>query len=216
MTTTSKASPRDRLLDAAAALFYREGVGAGTDALCKAAGVSKRSMYQLFTSKDEVLAAAMERQEPVLTARLLPPPGVPAGPRARVLHVFERLEEAAVAPEYEGCPFLAVQVELKDPGHAASVVAARGKRNVTAFFQAEAERGGAADPGLLARRLSVVYDGAAARAGIKAEVLDGLAVSTAALLLDAAGVVDEGAPGEGEVEANGEGAGVPTGRAAAS
>lgn len=202
---TPKASPRDRLLDAAAVLFYQEGVGAGTDALCKAAGVSKRSMYQLFTSKDEVLAAALERQEPLLTARLLPPPGVPAGPRARVLHVFERLEEAAASPEYEGCPFLAVQVELKDPGHVASVVAARGKQNLTGFFRAEAERGGAADAGLLARRLTLVYDGAAARAGIKAEVLDGLAVSTAALLLDAAGVSDDGARGEGEGQGQGEG-----------
>jgi AcrR family transcriptional regulator len=197
MTTTPKASPRDRLLDAAAVLFYREGVGAGTDALCKAAGVSKRSMYQLFSSKDEVLAAALERQEPQLTAMLLPPPGALAGPRARVLHVFERLEESAASPEYEGCPFLSVQVELKDPGHVASVVAARGKRNVADFFRAEAERGGAADPGLLARRLTLVYDGAAARAGIRSEVLDGLAVSTAALLLDAAGVADGSAPGEG-------------------
>ena len=194
MTTTPKASPRDRLLDAAAALFYREGVGVGTDALCKAAGVSKRSMYQLFAGKDEVFAAALERQAPLLAARLMPPPGTPEAPRARILHVFERLEESAAAAGYLGCPFLAAQVELKDPGHAASLVAARSKQDLTDFFRAEAERGAAADPALLARRLTLVYDGAATRAGIKAEVLDGLAVSTAALVLDAAGVTDAGSP----------------------
>ncbi|MEU4745364.1 helix-turn-helix domain-containing protein, partial [Actinosynnema sp. NPDC023658] len=48
-------TPRDRLLDAAGELFYREGVGVGVDALCKAAGVSKRSMYLLFDSKDELI-----------------------------------------------------------------------------------------------------------------------------------------------------------------
>lgn len=192
MTTTPRATPRDRLLDAAAALFYREGVGVGTDALCRAAGVSKRSMYQLFASKDEVLAAALERQGPALTARLVPPPDTPASPRARVLHVFRRLEEAAASADYRGCPYLATQVELKDPGHQASVVAARGKQGLTDFFRAEAERAGADDPALLARRLTLVYDGAAVRAGIKAEVLDGLAVSTAAALLDAAGVREGG------------------------
>ncbi|SEG95841.1 transcriptional regulator, TetR family [Actinacidiphila yanglinensis] len=192
MTTTTKPTPRDRLLDAAAELIYREGVGTGIDALCKAAGVSKRSMYQLFAGKDEVLAAALTRQEPRLSALLFPPPGTPAAPRDRVLHVFERLEEAATSPDYRGCPFLAAQVELKDPGHAASEVAARGKQAMSEFFRAEAERGGVGQPELLARRLMVVYDGASARAGIGADTLDGLAVSTAALLLDAAGLTENG------------------------
>ena len=185
---TAKASPRDRLLDAAAELFYRDGVGTGIDALCKAAGVSKRSMYQLFTSKDEVLAAALDKQGPGLAELLLPPPGRPAAPRARMLHVFERLEEVALAPDYRGCPYLATQVELKNPGHPASLVAARAKQRLTDFFRAEAEQGGAADPDLLARRLTLVYDGASARAGIKADTLEGLAVTTAAALIDTAGV----------------------------
>ncbi|MBY8878977.1 TetR/AcrR family transcriptional regulator [Actinacidiphila acidipaludis] len=188
-TTTPKAAPRDRLLDAAAALFYREGTGTGIDALCRAAGVSKRSMYQLFDSKDAVLAAALERQAPGLEAKLLPAPDEPAGPRDRILYVFGRLEEAAAAETYRGCPFLAAQVELKDPGHPASVVAAANKRHLADFFRAEAERAGADRPGRLARQLMVVYDGASARAGIGADRLDdGLAVATASALLDAAGV----------------------------
>jgi len=185
---TPKPSPRDRLPDAAAALFYREGVSTGIDALCKAAGVSKRSMYQLFAGKDEMLAAALDRQGPGLAAWLLPPAGRPAAPRARILHVFERLEEAALAPDYRGCPYLATQVELKNPGHPASLVAARAKQSLTDFFRAEAERGGAADPDLLARQLTLVYDGASARAGIKADTLEGLAVTTAAALIETAGI----------------------------
>lgn len=39
-----KVSTKDRLLDAAAELFYRDGVSIGVEALCRAAGVSKRSM----------------------------------------------------------------------------------------------------------------------------------------------------------------------------
>jgi len=188
-TTTPKPTPRDRLLDAAAELFYREGTGTGIDALCKAAGVSKRSMYQLFDSKDDVLAAALERRAPGLEAWLLPAPGEPAEPRARILHVFGRLQEAAVEDAYRGCPFLATQVELKDPGHPASVTAARNKQHLADFFRAEAERGGVDRPDLLTRQLMVVYDGASARAGIGADTLEGgLAVATASALLDAAGL----------------------------
>lgn len=188
MTTDTRPAPRERLLDAAADLLYRQGTAVGIDALCKAAGVSKRSMYQLFSGKDEMMAAAMERQRPRTESLMLPPPGEPAGPRERVLHVFGRLEEAARAADYRGCPFLAVQVELKDPLHAASQVAARNKQGMAAFFRAEAERAAVADPDLLARRLMLVYDGAAARAGIGADRLDGLAVDMAAMVLDAAGM----------------------------
>jgi AcrR family transcriptional regulator len=184
----SRPSPRERLLDAVSDLTYREGVGTGIDALCKAAGVSKRSMYQLFTSKDDMLAAALERAAPGYEAVVLPQPDEPRAPRARMLDVFERLERNAAAPGYRGCPFLATQVELKDRAHPASVVAARAKQVLTDFFRDEAVRGGAADPDLLARQLTLVFDGASARAGIGADPLEGLAVATAAAVIDAAGV----------------------------
>lgn len=188
LSPAAKASSRDRLLDAASALFYRQGVGTGIDALCKAAGVSKRSMYQLFSGKDEMLAAALERSAAGYQALVMPPPDGAGTPRARLLHVFERLEHNALSPDYRGCPFLATQVELKDPAHPASVVAARGKQVLTDFFRVEAARGGAADPDQLARQLTLVFDGASARAGIGADTLEGLAVATAAALIDAAGV----------------------------
>lgn len=72
MAMTDKASTKDRLLDAAAELFYRDGVSIGVEALCRTAGVSKRSMYQLFASKDEVLAASLARQLPAYEAQLAP------------------------------------------------------------------------------------------------------------------------------------------------
>jgi AcrR family transcriptional regulator len=191
MTTTATTSTRERLLDAAAELFYREGVGIGVEALCREAGVSKRSMYQLFDSKDAVLAASLQRRAPEYQTLLIPPKDDPRPPRARILHVFERLEEASTTPEFRGCPFLAVEVELKNPEHPASRVARKVKQALTDFFRAEAERGDAADPGLLARQLTLVFDGASARAGVGAETLDGLAVTTAGALLDVAGLTSQ-------------------------
>jgi len=182
----AKQSPRDRLLEAAATLTYREGVGIGVDALCRAAGVSKRSMYQLFESKDELLAASLERRADSYATVLLPAADDGRSPRERILHVFGQLTSQAVAPDFQGCRFLAVQIELKDPSHPASQVAHRVKENLRAFFRAEAEQARASDPDLLARQLILAFDGASARAGIGADTLEGLIGPTVTALLDAA------------------------------
>ncbi|MCS0605834.1 TetR/AcrR family transcriptional regulator [Streptomyces sp. LP11] len=189
MATPSKPSSRERLLDAAARLSYRDGVSIGIEALCREAGVSKRSMYQLFESKDEMLAASLRRRIPEYGARLRHPDPEAATPRERILYVFAQLEKGSTEPGYHGCPFLATLVELKDPAHPASKVAREVKDGLVETLRAEAERGGAHDPGLLARQLLLVFDGAAARAGSGVEHLsDGLATATATALLDAAGV----------------------------
>jgi AcrR family transcriptional regulator len=188
-TEATMSGTRERLLETAAALAYRNGVGVGVEALCRTAGVSKRSMYQLFASKDELLAASLEERAAIFSARMLPPADSALSPRERILYVFERVEENAPTPEYQGCPYLAVQVELKDVEHPASRVAARIKRELQEFFREEAARGGASDPELLGRQLALVFDGASARAGIRADSLyGGLATATVATLLDVAGV----------------------------
>ncbi|MET7322811.1 TetR/AcrR family transcriptional regulator [Streptomyces sp. NPDC005549] len=188
MTTEAKPGSRERLLEAAARLTYRDGVGIGVDALCKAARVSKRSMYQLFESKDELLAASLEEGAAAFVAGLLPGTDDDRTPRERILYVFDQLESQANAPDFLGCRYLTAQIELKDNNHPASRVAHQIKGNLTSFFRAEAERGGAGDPDLLARQLILVFDGASARVGIKADTPAGLIAPTVATLLEAAGM----------------------------
>lgn len=187
-TGGTTASTSDRLLDAAAQLFYSEGVNVGVDALCRAAGVSKRSMYQLFDSKNEVIAASLDRAAQRFNS--FPAPDDGRSPRARMLHVFQVLEEQTRRAGFRGCPFVATAIELKAPEHPASLVARRWKDELTAFFRQEAERAGVQDPETLARQLTVVFDGSSARAVMQAQSLDGLAVLTASALLDAAGLTD--------------------------
>jgi len=187
-SSTALASTRDRLLDAAAQLFYSQGIGVGVEALCRAAGVSKRSMYQLFDSKDEVMAASLERMAPGYWASLAPSDHDQRGPRVRILHVFERLEEQAASPDYRGCPFVAAAVEVKRPDHPAALTARKYKDALTGFFEREAEQAGVPQPALLAQQLTMVFDGASARAVVQAGALHGVALAAAAALLDQAGV----------------------------
>ncbi|WP_425824666.1 TetR/AcrR family transcriptional regulator [Streptomyces fractus] len=188
MTIEAKASTEERLLEAAAVLTYRDGVGIGIDALCKAAGVSKRSMYQLFGSKGELLAASLEGRASAFAASFLPAADGGRSPREKILYVFEQVQSQAGTDGYQGCPYLAAQIELKNQNHPASRAARQAKEGLTDFFRAEAEQGGASDPDLLARQLSLVFDGASARAGIRADDLTGLLAPAVTALLDAAGM----------------------------
>ena len=181
------ASTRDRLLTAAAHLFYREGITAtGVEKLCAAAGVSKRSMYQLFATKEDLVAASLAHAGPETHQLFLPDAAADLAPRERILHVFEVLESLAGTTGFVGCRFVNAATELRDPSHPASAVARDFKQRLTDWFAAQARAAGAADPDLLAQQLTIVFDGSAARAVMFGKGLDGVAVTTAAALVDAA------------------------------
>ncbi|MFG1623864.1 TetR/AcrR family transcriptional regulator [Kribbella sp. NPDC049227] len=185
MTTST---PRERLLEAAGELFHRDGVNIGVDALCKAAGVSKKSMYQLFRSKDELIAESLASRGPSYQALLHPGPEDERPARDRILTVFERQDELVAQGDFLGCPYVSTAVELKNPEHPGSVVARHFKQHLTDFFHRELVKAGAEDPGTLAIQLTMIFDGASARAVVRAQDLGGIGVLTAAALLDAAGV----------------------------
>jgi AcrR family transcriptional regulator len=187
VTNTAKTSPRERLLRAAAELFYAEGVGAvGVEKLCQAAGVSKRSMYQLFETKDELVAEALRVLGPQTARHYFPPADTGATPRERILRVFARLEEDSAGGGFHGCPFVNTSVELRDPTHQASVVALDYKKDLERYFLSTAQQLNVPDAAGLAAQLTVLFDGCAVRAVMRGEPLDGLAVRTANQLLDTA------------------------------
>ncbi|MGY4767409.1 TetR/AcrR family transcriptional regulator [Kribbella sp. CWNU-51] len=185
---TTSATPRERLLDAAGELFYRDGVNIGVDALCKAAGVSKKSMYQLFRSKDELIAESLANRGAAYQTLLHPGAEDDRPARDRILDVFERQDAVVAAGNFLGCPYVSTAVELKNPEHPGSVVARHFKQQLTDFFHRELVKAGAEDPGTLAIQLTIIFDGASARSVVRAQPLGGIGVTTAAALLDAAGV----------------------------
>src|SRR2546423_8685863 len=112
---TTSATPRERLLDAAGELFYRDGVNIGVDALCKAAGVSKKSMYQLFRSKDELIAESLASRGPAYQTLLQPGAEDERSPRERILTVFERQDAMVVAGDSPRAPVAGTTAALQTP-----------------------------------------------------------------------------------------------------
>jgi AcrR family transcriptional regulator len=159
-TPVRKAGARDRLLAAAERLFYEEGIRAvGVDRLCAEAEVSKRSLYQHFAGKDDVVTAMLQAKATAF-ANQLSDEG--RSPRERILALFDQLDQVADAPEFCGCPFLSAATELKDRDHPAVLIARAQKRALTEYFAEALRAGGARDADALALQLSLVFDGASA------------------------------------------------------
>jgi AcrR family transcriptional regulator len=186
MSNVITPSPRQRLLDAAADLFYRQGIGAvGVDLVSKAAGVSKRTLYQQFGSKDQLVAQSLDAQGTAILGLYIPAAGDDARPRDQILAVFDRLGGWTTSEAFRGCPFINTATELADSGHPARRVARDYKLRLRDYFALQAERGGAQDPQRLADQLTVVFDGAIVQAVI-GTVPHAAAVRTAVqALLDA-------------------------------
>jgi AcrR family transcriptional regulator len=169
--TRREAAPRQRLVDAAGELFYRNGIGAvGVDLVSKAAGVSKRTLYQQFGSKDELVAASLDHAGQEILGIYLPSANTGAGdaaagtPREQILATFDALRGWSASAEFRGCPFINTATEIADPRHPARRVARDYKLRMREFFATQAQRGRARDPQELADQLLIVFDGAIVQA----------------------------------------------------
>jgi AcrR family transcriptional regulator len=155
--------PAERILAAADKLFYMQGIRAvGVDAIAEAAGVSKRTLYNHYPSKDALIAA-------YLTARFrhISPSDAPA--EQQILGVFDRLERVFASTGFRGCPFVNAVAEIGDPKHPASGIAARFKEERRQWFKALVERIGVKDADGLATQLAILTDGAIATALVRGD-----------------------------------------------
>jgi AcrR family transcriptional regulator len=189
VTRSSAPTPRQRLLDAAADLFYREGIGAvGVDLVSKAAGVSKRTMYQQFGSKDRLIAESLDAHGAAILGLYIPAEDPGASARQQILAVFDGLGRLTASETFRGCPFINTATELADPGHPARRVARGYKLRLREFFARQAERGQAKDPQRLADELIIVFDGAMVQAVMGTARHPDAAWTAVQTLLDAHGV----------------------------
>jgi AcrR family transcriptional regulator len=161
MTGTSSAT-RERIISAASKLFYSDGIRAvSVDAVAEKAGLTKRTLYYHFRSKDDLVAAYLAvRDQPNLVlfkrwfdeaAGELP---------SKVQAIFNQLARNAGHPKWKGCGFLRTSAELANlPGHPAIKIGAAHKKKFEAWLRATFEEAGIANAALLARQILLLLDG---------------------------------------------------------
>lgn len=155
----------EALLRVATDVYYAEGIQAtGVDVIAQHAGVSKPTLYAQFGSKDNLVAAVLERRraerQAALSAQLASLEGS-AG--ERLLAVFDWLASGHRREGFRGCPFTNAAVELVDRRHPARKVIAGYKEWLRKVFVDLATEVGLDDPETIGTALLMLVDGANAR-----------------------------------------------------
>jgi len=160
-------TPEDaRIAALAAGHFHEHGITAtGVDALSRAAGISKRTLYQRFGSKDGLIAAAYESLDlPVFQMFTQAVEAQTDDPRAQLEAFFAQLEPLIRSPGFRGCPFTNASAELADPLHPAHAVVRRHKERIRRWLLSRARAAGASNPEQLSRQLMLVFAGVQSQA----------------------------------------------------
>jgi AcrR family transcriptional regulator len=181
---------RERILTAATTLFHREGIHAtGVERLTEHAHVSKRTFYQHFSSKNDLVEEYLRRIHQA--------GGVPseqaidttdASPRARILAVFD----SAPGGRFRGCPFHNAAVEAADTMPGVEDIVHEHKLDFTARLIHTATEAGARDPYRLGNQLAVLFEGARALATSLNDTSPLLHARSAAETLIDAATIDSG------------------------
>ena len=181
---SAKVAMEQRILETADRLFYQQGIRVvGVDTVAAEIGISKRTLYNYFPSKDDLIVAYLSRRlRPIEVSDDDPP-------AEQILGDFDRLEKAMRSDGYRGCPFVNAVAELADPTHAAHRIAVAHKEKRRTLFRTLLKKLHAPDPDKLATQLMILGEGAVAQALVHGDPNMARAAREAArVLLVAAGV----------------------------
>ncbi|MDH6264389.1 TetR/AcrR family transcriptional regulator [Bradyrhizobium sp. BR13661] len=156
-------STREQIVIAATRLFYGEGIRAvSMDAVAEKAGVTKKTLYYHFTSKDQLVAETIAaRDQPTLDLYMRWFAETDGTVADKIRGLFTRLGKSVDTPKWRGCGFLRTIAELANtPAHPAVKAGAAHKKRFEAWLEAELRDRDIADAAALARRIVILLDGA--------------------------------------------------------
>lgn len=160
-TTDTSSSARQTLLAATEALIYAGGINAtGMDAIVKASGVARKTIYRHFSTKDALVAQALRERDgrwmrwfSATSCRAAPGP-------ARLLATFDALAQWFATPDFRGCAFINAAGEIGDPADPIRIVAQEHKASLRSFLLQLATEAGVAEADALADSWLILIDGA--------------------------------------------------------
>ena len=153
---------RSMILLRAAELFYGEGIRAiSMDRIAEAVGVTKKTLYYHFRSKDDLIEAYLvARDGPNLAAFARWYERAEGAVPDRVAALFHGLGRQARSPRWRGCGFLRTAAELANmPGHPAVKAGAAHKKKLEGWLARVLANAGAAEPELVARQIALLIEG---------------------------------------------------------
>jgi|SRR6185295_16414794 AcrR family transcriptional regulator len=154
--------PRERILQAARALFYRDGInGVSVDAIATAAATNKMTLYRHFSSKDELIAAYLSELAAEGEGLWEAARGAhPGDPEAQLRSILRQVSQWASDSSARGCALANAAVELARRRHPARKVVEAHKRRQRDRLAALVRAAGYARPERVADELFLLVEGA--------------------------------------------------------
>lgn len=164
---TPAASAKERLIEAAYALFTHQGVRkVGVDAILAKSGCAKASLYRNFDSKVDLAVAVLDRREQLWTRDWLEAEikARHAAPYDRLLAIFDVFDGWFQKADFEGCSFINVLLESENesPVREAAAIHLRKIRAIVGELAVEA---GLEDPDEFAQAWHMLMKGSIVSAG---------------------------------------------------
>mgnify|MGYP003627230304 CR=1 FL=1 len=155
-------SKREQILDHALRLFYSNGFHAtGVDRIIAEAGVSKKTLYSHFRTKDELILATLRKRDELFRNRMMRETEMhAASPRERLLAVFDFLGNWFHDKDFSGCMFINASAEFAEESCPSHMVSAEHKRLVVEYLESLATLADAREPAELANELNMLMEGA--------------------------------------------------------
>ena len=180
---SKKPSMKERILETADRLFYLKGIRAiGVDTIAAEIGISKRTLYNHFPSKDALISAYLER-------RFVQPRPSDKSPVEQILGTFDSLERRFSAKDFRGCPFVNAVAEMGPGDKSVKKIAIDFKESRRLWFRDLLVKLGVADAEGLATQLVLLVDGSIAQDLVRDDPKMARAAKEAAkVLLAGAGV----------------------------
>lgn len=179
MATLSK---RDQLVKTATMLFAQNGYHAtGVDTILKQAGISKKTLYHHFRSKDELTLAVLRDYDSVFRNNFMRQVESEAGtPRGRILGVYDVAQRWFEGDDFFGCMYIKAISEHSNPTSPFREVCKQFKKLMRNFLfelciEAELE-----SPELLADQLALLLEGAIVTAQVSQDSRAAATARTAA------------------------------------
>ena len=152
---------RERILETACRLFYAHGVkSVGVDRIIAESEVAKMSFYKHFPSKDDLIAAFLQRRDEQwmasFTAEVERRSSEGQNP---LLACFDALDQWQESAGFRGCAFINTVVEVADGGHPAHILSVEHKRRLHDYFKSLAAAQGLPQPEAVADQLLVLAEG---------------------------------------------------------
>ena len=190
-TLPAKPAMKDRILETADRLFYLQGIRAvGVDTIAAEIGISKRTLYNHFPSKDALISAYLER-------RFVAPRASDKLPVEQILGTFDSLERRFSSKDFRGCPFVNAVAELGSEDQSVRKIAVAFKESRRLWFRDLLVQLGVTDAEGLATQLALLVDGSIAQDLVRNDPAMARAAKEAAtVLLRNAGVKFGGAVGK--------------------